>query len=342
MVFHLGVLRCLAENHQLEKISHISTVSGGSLVLGLLLQESQLQWPTSSQYLTEVLPALRRKLCTRNIMWGMLRQLRSPSKWRYLLSRANLIAGALRDEWGVTGQLVDLPISPEWSINGTTAETGKRFRFKRHDLGDYILGYAPSQNFPLAEAMAVSAAFPGGIGPLVIDTDDYEWKKRPWSGELDSIQTVTLPYSQLHLYDGGVYDNLGLEPFFDAGKQKIKSALGDNTFIIVSDAGAPLPQGFSFFSLSPWRMKRVADIMSDQSRALRIRTFMNYLGSQNDKGSYLYIGEPVSDTLPCVSAKFSSGFPTTLRCLTEFEFDQLFSHGYKVACKFSEGAMVKP
>jgi NTE family protein len=110
--------------------------------------------------------------------------------------------------------LVDLPISPEWSINGTTAETGKRFRFKRHDLGDYILGYAPSQDFPLAEAMAVSAAFPGGIGPLVIDTDDYEWKKRPWSGGLDSIQTVTLPYSHLHLYDGGVYDNLGLEPFF--------------------------------------------------------------------------------------------------------------------------------
>lgn len=333
MVFHLGVLKHLAEQQMLERICTVSTVSGGSLILGLLLKESGMEWPTSAQYLEQVLPTLRQKLCTRSVMGGMLRQLRHPSNWRYLISRANLVAGALRDEWGIASCLSDLPAIPEWSINGTTAETGKRFRFKRNDLGDYVLGYAAAQQFPLAEALAVSAAFPGGIGPLVIEAGEYEWKKRGWSDPRDTAQNVPSPYPRLHLYDGGVYDNLGLEPFFDAGKGQLKDTLAAGTAIIVSDAGAPLPRGFSYFSLNPWRVKRVADIMSDQSRALRVRTLVNYLQQASGRGSYLYIGEPVCDGLPCPSAKYVSEFPTTLRRLTPAEFDAIATHGYSVAAK---------
>ena len=40
MVFHLGVLKYLSEQNKLEEISHISTVSGGSLIIGLLLKEN--------------------------------------------------------------------------------------------------------------------------------------------------------------------------------------------------------------------------------------------------------------------------------------------------------------
>lgn len=43
------------------------------------------------------------------------------------------------------------------------------------------------------------------------------------------------------LYDGGVYDNLGLEPFFDAGRGVPKNA---GEIIVVSDAGAPLKPPF--------------------------------------------------------------------------------------------------
>ncbi len=34
---------------------------------------------------------------------------------------------------------------------------------------------------------------------------------------------ITLRHKQLHLYDGGVYDNLGLEGFFDIAQQEKKS-----------------------------------------------------------------------------------------------------------------------
>lgn len=64
MAFHLGLLRKLAELHRFELVERISTVSGGSLLVGLIMNEAGLRWPTSQQFLTSVYPELRRKLCS--------------------------------------------------------------------------------------------------------------------------------------------------------------------------------------------------------------------------------------------------------------------------------------
>lgn len=328
MVFHLGVLRLLAERRLLENVRRISSVSGGSLLVGLMLQETALRWTSSEEFLLSVAPTLRTKLCSRSMQSGAVRQLLLPWNWRFILSRANLLAIALRREWDVSARLGSLPDVPEWSINGTTAENGKRFRFKRDKIGDYDLGYADAQDFPLSSAMAVSAAFPGGFGPLTLDASRFEWRKRPWGAPADAERVVDIGYHQLRLYDGGVYDNLGLEPFFDPGRGIPKNA---GEIIVVSDAGAPLKPGFSLFTLSPWRLKRVADIMSEQARALRVRAFSNYLQQQPGRGAYLYINSPVTGPAPCSSQAFASSFPTTLRRLTLQEFDALFEHGYRVA-----------
>jgi len=288
MLFHLGVLKYLAERKSLEDIARISTVSGGSLLIGLMLNESGMRWPTSSEFLASLLPVLRSKLCARSLQWGAFRQLR-PWQPQFLLSRANLLALALQREWGVTTSLDELPAHPEWSINGTTAETGRRFRFKRDSVGDYSLGYATPGAYPLASALAVSAAFPGGFGPLALDTSQFVWMKRDWDAPPESVTKVDIGYPMLHLYDGGVYDNLGLEPFFDAGKCAPKS---DGLRIVLSDAGAPLPTSFGQRALNPWRLKRVADIMSEQSRALRVRSFMHYLGKDRDRGPTYTLAYP--------------------------------------------------
>jgi len=325
-VFHLGVLRLLAERDMLERVSRVSTVSGGSLLVGLIFQERQLAWPSSEAFLSQVYPALRSKLCSRSMQWGAARQLLRPANLRFLLSRANLLARALRVEWGITGKLTDLPRFPEWSINGTTAENGKRFRFKATELGDYELGYAAPGNFPLANAMAVSAAFPGGFGPLTLDASKFVWKRRPWGAPAGSEAVVDIGYRRLHLYDGGVYDNLGLEPYFDAGRGRSKLS-GES--IVVSDAGAPLAPGFSFGALNMFRLKRVADIMSDQAHALRVRTFATYLQAQPGRGAFVYIGTPLSTSGRCESGEYAARFPTTLRRLELEEFDRLASHGYE-------------
>jgi NTE family protein len=325
MVFHLGVLRRLAERGLLEKVDMVSTVSGGSLLVGLLLQQNNLQWPSSEVFRAQTWPALRDQLCARSLQWGTGRQLLNPLNWKYLLSRSNLLALALRNEWGITATLAGLPKVPEWSINGTTAENGKRFRFKRHDMGDYSLGYASGNDFPLASALAVSAAFPGGFGPLTLAAQVYEWRKRPWDSPAGTEQPIGIRYDRLHLYDGGVYDNLGLEPFFDTGRQKAKH---DGHYIVASDAGAPLAPGFDHGPLSVFRLKRVADIMSDQSRALRVRSFVAYLQQNPANGAYLYINSPV--IVDRKSAAKAAEFPTTLHRLRPADFAHIEQHGYAV------------
>ena len=328
MVFHLGVMKHLADRGLLEAVAKVSTVSGGSLLVGLLLQQNQMRWPTSEQFLARSLPALRESLCMRSLQWGAARQLLNPLNWRFLLSRSNLLARALQCEWQVQAALADLPVAPEWSINGTTAENGKRFRFKRQDIGDYTLGYASAERFPLASALAVSAAFPGGFGPLTLNARRFDWRRRSWDDPPEAAKPVEAAFRRLHLYDGGVYDNLGLEPFFDVGRQRPKH---DGGFIICSDAGAPLVNGFRHGPLSVFRLKRVADIMSDQSRSLRVRAFAHYLQQTPSGGAYLYINTPISAPEKCTSAQFAASFPTTLRRLDIEEFDRIAAHGQAVA-----------
>jgi NTE family protein len=327
MAFHLGVLKYLAETRVFDQIQRVSTVSGGSLVMGLILQDNNLAWPGSDYFLSATFPSLRNKLCERSLQWGALRQLAHLKNFRFLLSRANLLSLALQAEWGVRGHLSDLPPTPEWSINGTTAENGKRFRFKRDQVGDYITGYCNPTDFALADALAVSAAFPGAFGPLTLDASRYTWLKRAWNAPIEDSRPVSPGFNRLHLYDGGVYDNLGLEPFFDVGKGVAKH---NDTKIIVSDAGAPLEIGFSMISLNPSRFKRVADIMSEQTRALRVRAFSHYLQQKPGRGAYIYINTPISGTTEADSMPLAARFPTTLRRLTIEEFDVIANHGYFV------------
>ena len=107
MAFHVGVLRCLAEHQLMERIKRVSTVSGGSLLVGLLLQESELRWPSSDRFLTYLEPRLRDMLCSRSLQWGAARQLTSPRNFQFILSRANLLALALEKEWGINSSLSD-------------------------------------------------------------------------------------------------------------------------------------------------------------------------------------------------------------------------------------------
>src|SRR5689334_7900849 len=132
----------MASQGALERVRHVSTVSGGSLFMGLLFHRSEMRWPTSPHYLAKTLPAIRQDLTGCSLSGRALARLIVPWNWRFLLSRANLVAKTIEGCWGITAALEQLPSSPEWSINGTTAETGRRFRFKAGKIGDYELGYA--------------------------------------------------------------------------------------------------------------------------------------------------------------------------------------------------------
>lgn len=347
MAFHCGVLRWLAETARLEDIEHVSSVSGGTLLAGLVFAANKWSWPTSKQYLDSVAPRIRVALVSKNIPLTGALLLLLPTNWRFALSRANVLSQALSKCWNIEGTLANLPSRPIWSINGTTAETGRRFRFKLNRCGDYELGYADISDFKISDAMAVSAALPGAIGPLAIEVDDFQWKKRPsWNASPNAEQVVVLPYKRLHIYDGGVYDNLALEPFLDSGSQCLKNGID---YLICSDAGAPLVRMSSGPSLSPFRALRIMKIAMDQTRSLRIRALAHFLENNPRAGTYAQIGVDPLERIqhyerrnPLVAAKLlncqwlsgdvvklASEHPTSLWPLLNDQFTRLEQHGYE-------------
>jgi len=121
-VFHLGVLRRLADEGLLESVTGVSTVSGGSLVTAAIVSKAKMQWPSSAEYRDRLYAGMRGLLTTVDlfsfnaISWrGLFR-----FNYRLLSQRARVLAELLAKRWGVDGAIRDLPERPIWWINTTS------------------------------------------------------------------------------------------------------------------------------------------------------------------------------------------------------------------------------
>ena len=335
--FHFGVLARISEDDLLESVSIVSSVSGGSLAAGLVFQASGGAWPTSEQYLSQIMPELRKTLTTSTLQWSAAwRSIVLP--WRLLRGRAHVLARVLNTQWGITGSLQQLPETPRWIINATCFESGKNWRFSKPRMGDYITNYVVNPDFPIADAMAASAAVPGLIGPLKLRTAEHDWHAYQGNGQLEPVLPTE---SRFDLWDGGVYDNLGVEALHKPNGG-IRSGID---FLVVSDAA-------SLFKFSPqrrWRKPghrafRLVDIATDQTRALRARSVVADFQRHPEQGVYLRLGntsEAIYEAAQCdapqglfMGAKAvneAATFGTTLRRLRPSEFELLARHGFEVA-----------
>jgi len=351
-VFHLGVLERLAGEQRLEDVSFLSSVSGGSLCVALVMSLAEMRWPSSQEYREEILPSARTLLTRCDLQFGLIgRVVRLP--FRAFATRADDLSLLLQKRWGVTGTLADLPEHPRWMINATCYETGKNWRFERARMGDYVFGYSRNATLPLSDAVAASAGFPGLIGPLVLDTRPFSWFRYTAQRTVDpdapeapatrwTTEPADPPFSRLHLWDGGVYDNLGLEALhnFREGWRQ------DVDFLIVSDGCC----GERPDVYRSWKapMRLIRGIMMDQIRSLRYRAVLERFANHGDPGAYLQIGQTCaqvlrharrqgeidticSDCLPESEALRSAQMGTHVRRLTHEEFQRLFRHGFEVA-----------
>jgi NTE family protein len=331
-IFHLGVFKYLAEKGLMGQIARISSVSGASLCVALIFAKNGNKWPSDKEYLEKVLPQIEKTILNNNIQSGAI--------WKLVLSfftrwgdKAALIAKVMRDKWQITGSLQDLPDTPRWEINCTTFETGKNFRFAKQKMGDYKIGYVERPNVPIADAAAASAGFPILIGPLKLATNKYQWSKRP-------------DESAYYLWDGGVYDNMGIEALYKPGK----GLEADINFLIVSNASGSSGYVHRNAASSPANLKRLLDIAMDQVAALRSREILAYVVKQNN-GLYVNIGNSAekitsnSDSKAdpatakklidaCMSeqdAQKVRNYETTLNSPTPQNYQLILRHGYENA-----------
>ena len=270
MLFHLGALTRLNEFGYLPKISRYSSVSGGSIMaawLGLVWKKLNFdQQGVAKNFEAEVVKPIRafasRKLDIGIVVFGLL----NPFK-----SIGDMVAGAYRKHLFGRATLQDLPDTPEFIIDASNAQSGVLWRFSKARMGDYLVGYVDQPTTELATAVAASSAFPPFLSPVVLRLNDEDFS----GGSGRNMQRPPFT-TRVVLMDGGVYDNLGLEP---ALKPRFNT-------ILVSDSGGKMqpvekPRFFWIFQVF-----RLINLIDNQVRSLRKRQIISIYKEGRRDGVY--------------------------------------------------------
>lgn len=323
-LFHLGAVRRLNELAILPRIDTISSVSGGSILAAHLAARIRA-WPEAGQVLPDwdervaepFYTFVRRDLRTPAILRRLL-------PWNWLRASTGVRTLARLYQSRLAGlELDELPARPQFTLCATDMAFGVNWIFEQDRMGDYQAGYVkPPETWPLARAVAASSCFPPVFNPLPVGlpADGFAGGKAPQGPARDEAM------SDLRLTDGGVYDNLGLEPVWK-----------NHAALLVSDGGAP----FEFESDRGLfqRLHRYMTIVGEQVGSLRKRWLISnfitgelsgtYWGVGSDVGSYDLEGWPgYSERLV---DEVISRVRTDLDAFSEAEICVLENHGYQLA-----------
>ena len=344
--FHLGLLLRLAVDGRLEQVRIVSTVSGGSLAAALVYSAAGLSWPTSDSFIEHVLPRARYALVGQSLQGAAVRRtLLRP--WSLFGSRGNLFAEALEKVWSIRGSLKEVSTSPRWFINATCYETGRNWRFSQQHIGDWRFGHNFEQIVPIATAVAASSAIPYMAGFVHLPITPEGWFSIDPATD-EPTAPIRPMRAAVRLWDGGVYENLGIEPVYKPQRGMVSA---DASLLIVGDASAYLedrlgPSGMFSLSYPFIRPPRLFDITSEQTRALRSRMLVDAIVDGRLCGSIVRLGRSTqyidrqlrrarssSDDGYLSEAQVSAAerYPTNATRMTSASFEQLLRHGFETA-----------
>ena len=347
-LFHLGSIRRLNEFGLLANLNVISSVSGGSILNGLLASKwSELEIDASGviSNFDEKIAAPMRKFCSTDIRTPVLLGTRlNPFNWKKLASDYfSVSAGYLAERMDTLFQsrhLSNVPPpgnrTPRFVFCATNVRTGACWHFHagtQGRMGDFYTGYCDSGWVKIGAAVASSAAFPLGFSAYQLKISDEHSLTRidPW-GKEQPISTkrqheYQAEVSDIHLLtDGGVYDNLGVEPVWK------REAL------LVSDAGSPFASVRANRQFVIPRLLRALDISMAQVGALRKRWLVDQFVTKHKRGALWQIDTILEDFGLPDSKGYSSairlllqGVRTDLNQFSEGEIASLENHGYSLA-----------
>lgn len=320
MLFHVGVLWRLNELGLLPRLGRISSVSGGSITAALLgLKWKDLRFDGEGYgdgFEAEVVAPLRSFAAETVDAWAIGLGTLSPFS-----SISDEVEGAYGKHLFGKSTLQDLPDSPRFIINATNIQSGALFRFSKPYQGDYRIGLIKSPTTSLAQAVAASSAFPPVLSPCTLKVA---------AGQFDPEVPAELtqpPFrSDIVLSDGGVYDNLGLEPLWKRCKT-----------ILVSDAGQKISD--EAHPATDWARHaiRVLDVVDNQVRSLRKRMLIAAYQRRERAGAYWGIRTDIADyglpdPLPCPHSRTLelAAVPTRLAAADRELQERLINWGYAV------------
>ena len=274
IAFHLGCLRALHDLDLLDRLQVISSVSGGS-VISAMYAYSDDPFPEFEARALQLLdqglhrdifrqvfrPSSIRKavrvhfvasVCFIARMLHRLSQVVNPSSnsdrvsqpVERTFSRTEAFKEVIAES--MFGDTIVRDISRkslDTVINATELRTGSAFRFGSRQSGCWRFGTIAPEDALVADAVAASAAYPVFLPAL-------ERKYRFVKNGQTSTPTRVL------LTDGGVFENLGVNPMEPGRIASISTNVFDPEYIICCDAGAGLFDDDSYPTRWPTRMYR--------------------------------------------------------------------------------------
>ena len=269
-LFHLGAVRRLHELGILARVDTISSVSGGSLFAGILADIAiDRGWSRglAVEHFDRDVAERVRMLARRDLRTGPFL---AHVGWNWLLPGPR----ARHFERLVTKHvsrrtLSELPDRPRFVFCATDVSFGVNWESSRERTGSWRAGYLVNgAEWPIGRAVAASACFPPVFGPLPVHAPVDAFRRGRVPGQLgDRLR------SRLSLSDGGVYDNMGLEPVWK-----------DHACVLISDCGAPFEFAASRNPLR--RLMRYTSVVMNQARSLRSRMFFAGITSGAHTGAY--------------------------------------------------------
>jgi NTE family protein len=331
-LYHLGALRRLDEVGALARVDTVSSVSGGSIIAAFLADRVRSRFGPAGVPPGAAGPlfpdwdgqfaAPFRRVVRRDIRTGPLLERLRPGNW--FRPQCSVLALAALYGRHLTGLLLaDLPQRPRFVVCATDMVFGVNWVFERGRMGSWQAGYAkPPADWPLGRAVAASSCFPPLFPPLLVGLSPDTFRGGAYRGPGRSALLA-----RLSLTDGGVYDNLGLEPVWK----------GHST-VLVSDGGSRLD--FSWTANPLRRVSRYASILQSQAGALRRRWLGASLATGVFRGAYWGIAGstagPGGRRVPAGSLSYTRGLAlrtlatvrTDLDRFTDAEVAVLENHGY--------------
>jgi NTE family protein len=309
--FHLGAFRKLHQLGLLWKLDLLTCVSGGSIAGAFLCSH----WGDDSALdkLEDYLS--RASIAVSSVLGGALDPFHS---------RLDKLASSYERDLFGPRTLGSLSGGPRLYLNTTNLVTGNLFSFvtgggKPTEMGDWELpasntrhtastdadhrrdAFAPADTFRLSRAVAASSAFPPVFPPLRLDESDFP--------------TPMADY--ICLTDGGVYDNLGVNPLL-----RDRNALD---YVIVSDAGKPFALDQRPTESSAAVLVSAIDILMEQVRGLQFKRLELACRSGSLKPVWFSIDSTIGQAQPG-DAAFASAIGTNLKRLSEDERRVLQRH----------------